>query len=81
MERLIGKLGLSGAVRGKRRRTPTPDTVAQRSADLVERDFNAPAPNRLWVADLTYAGTWSGFALRALHHRRLHTLHRRLPSA
>ncbi len=29
--------------------------------DLVDRIFSAPAPNRLWVADLTYVATWSGF--------------------
>lgn len=33
-----------------------------RPADLVERRFAASAPNRLWVADLTYVRTWSGFA-------------------
>jgi transposase InsO family protein len=30
--------------------------------DVVERDFTAPAPNRLWVADITYVGTWAGMA-------------------
>ena len=38
-----------------------PDETAQRPTDLVERDFTAPAPNRLWVADLTYVRTWAGF--------------------
>ncbi len=33
----------------------------QRPADLVKRDFTAPAPNRLWVAGLTYVATWAGF--------------------
>ena len=33
--------------------------------DLVQRDFRAPAPNRLWVADITYVRTWSGFAYTA----------------
>jgi putative transposase len=32
-----------------------------RPADLVERDFSATRPNQLWVADLTYVATWSGF--------------------
>jgi putative transposase len=37
------------------------DDVAERPPDLVERDFRAPSPNRLWVADITYVRTWSGF--------------------
>jgi putative transposase len=31
-------------------------------ADLVDRHFTANKPNRLWVADITYVLTWSGFA-------------------
>jgi putative transposase len=60
--RLMGELGIAGVVRGKPRRTTTPAEAAERPADLVERDFSAPAPNRLWVADLTYVATWAGFA-------------------
>jgi putative transposase len=59
--RLMGELGLEGVRRGKPRRTTTPDTAADRPADLVERDFSASRPNQLWVADLTYVATWSGF--------------------
>jgi putative transposase len=62
VERLMRELGLSGAVRGKTRRTTVPDESAPGPADLVERNFRAPLPNRLWVADLTYVRTWSGFA-------------------
>jgi putative transposase len=62
VERLMRTLGIQGAVRGKTRRTTTPAEVATRPTDLVERRFAAPAPNRLWVADLTYVRTWSGFA-------------------
>jgi putative transposase len=61
VERLMRQLGLAGAVRGRVRRTTVPGEVATRPGDLVERDFTAPAPNRLWVADLTYVATWSGF--------------------
>lgn len=44
------------------KRTTTPvERVAGRPADLVDRDFTAAQPNRLWVADLTYVRTWSGF--------------------
>jgi putative transposase len=62
VERLMAELGLSGAVRGKARRTTIADPSAARPADLVQRQFGPPAPNRLWVADLTYVSTWSGFA-------------------
>ena len=55
-------MGLCGAVRGKASRTTVPDGTAELPADLVERNFSAPVPNRLWVADLTYVRTWSGFA-------------------
>jgi putative transposase len=61
VERLMGELGLAGVRRGKSRRTTTPEPTAARPADLVERDFSASRPNRLWVADLTYVATWSGF--------------------
>jgi putative transposase len=66
VERLMRELGLHGAVRGKTRRTTTPDATAPRPADLVERDFSAQRPNQLWVADLTYVATWSGFVYVAL---------------
>lgn len=59
--RLMRDLGLEGAVRGKRRRTTIPDQTGERPTDLVDRNFSAEAPNRLWVADLTYVSTWSGF--------------------
>ncbi|MCH7510974.1 MAG: IS3 family transposase [Chloroflexi bacterium] len=62
VERLMRELSLSGVVRGKVKRTTVADESAPRPADLVERDFQAPAPNRLWVADLTSVRTWSGFA-------------------
>jgi len=61
VERLMATLGLRGAVRGKTRRTTIGDEHAPRPADLVERDFSASRPNQLWVADLTYVVTWSGF--------------------
>ena len=61
VERLMRALSLSGVVRGKPRRTTLPDEHAPRPADLVERDFRATTPNRLWVADLTYVRTSSGF--------------------
>ncbi|HEY8766508.1 MAG TPA: IS3 family transposase [Dehalococcoidia bacterium] len=62
LERLMRELGLAGVVRGRHHRTTVSDEVSPRPADLVERDFRAAIPNRLWVADLTYVRTWSGFA-------------------
>jgi putative transposase len=61
VERLMRQQGLTGAVRGKPKRTTVTDDAAERPRDLVDRQFNAEAPNRLWVADLTYVRTWSGF--------------------
>jgi putative transposase len=66
VERLMAELGLTGAVRGKVKRTTIADPAAAHPADLVQRRFRPPAPNRLWVADLTYVSTWSGFAYVAL---------------
>jgi putative transposase len=60
VERLMRQAGLVGVVRGRAWRTTIPDDGADRPTDLVERDFTAAAPNRLWVADFTYVATWSG---------------------
>lgn len=62
VERLMTQHGLTGAIRGRPRRTTIVDAAAARPPDLVSRQFAPPAPNRLWVADLTYVSTWSGFA-------------------
>ena len=62
VERLRRDMGLSGAVRGKKCKTTVPDESARRPTDLVNRDFNATAPNQLWVADLSYVTIWSGFS-------------------
>lgn len=63
--RLMHALGLTGAVRGKTRRTTVASELSPRPADLVDRVFAAPEPNRLWVADITYVSTWSGFVYTA----------------
>jgi putative transposase len=63
--RLMAELELMGAVRGRTWRTTIPSSVASRPADLVDRDFTATAPNRLWVADLTYVSTWPGVVYTA----------------
>jgi putative transposase len=62
IERLMRQRGLSGARRGKAFRiTTVSDERQHRPADLVDRQFHAPAPNRLWVADLTYVKTHTGW--------------------
>src|SRR5207237_3468229 len=62
VERLMRQLGLQGVVRGKKSvRTTVADEAADRPADLVARQFRAVAPNRLWVADLTYVKTHAGW--------------------
>ncbi len=58
--RLMTELNLFGVVRGKTPRTTIPALTEARPADLVERVFEAAAPNLLWVADLTYVATWAG---------------------
>jgi putative transposase len=60
VERLMRRLGLAGALRGKTVRTTIQDRDGVRAADLVKRQFTAGAPNRLWVADFTYVATWAG---------------------
>jgi len=57
----MGELGITGVRRGKATWTTFPAVAAARPGDLVDRQFCASAPNRLWVADLTYVATWSGF--------------------
>ena len=56
------QMGLQDATRGPRFKVTTiADEAAPRPADLVERNFTAHQPNQLWVADLTYVASWSGF--------------------
>ena len=62
IERLMADMGLQGCRRGRVFiRTTEGDDRLDRPADLVSREFRAPAPNRLWVADLTYVKTHSGW--------------------
>ena len=61
VERLMGREGLEGVRRGKRCITTIPDDIADKPLDLVQRQFKALRPNQLWVADITYVATWSGF--------------------
>ena len=59
--RLMSEMGLRGVIRGKPVRTTISDKAAPCPLDHVNRQFHAPAPNRLWVSDFTYVATWAGF--------------------
>ena len=61
VERLMKRLGLQGARRGKVVRTTMPDTSVPCPLDRVNRQFNAERPNQLWVSDFTYVSTWQGW--------------------
>jgi len=56
-------------VRGKPVRTTVSDKAAPCRKNKVNRQFQAPRPNALWVSDFTYVATWAGFVLRRLRHR------------
>jgi len=61
VQRLMREAGIRGAKRrGKPWRTTTPDPDAARRPDLVERNFTATGPDRLWVADMTHLRSWQG---------------------
>ena len=55
------EMGLQGVIRGKPIRTTVSGKAAPCPLDKVNRQFHAPAPNRLWVSDFTYVATWAGF--------------------
>ena len=59
--RLMRDMGLRGAIRGKPLRTTISDKAAPSPLDHVNRQFQALAPDRLWLADFTYVATWAGF--------------------
>jgi transposase InsO family protein len=61
VERLMRRLGIQGARRGKSMRTTVPDTSAPCPLDHVNRQFKADRPNQLWVSDFTYVSTWQGW--------------------
>lgn len=66
VERLMRTNGLVGVRRGHGPTVTTrPDPAASRPEDLVNRDFQASAPNQLWVVDFTYVPTWSGTVFTA----------------
>ena len=64
VERLMRQAGLAGVVRGKVKKTTIAGT-GPRPEDKVKRRFEPASPNQLWVADITYVSTWSGWAYTA----------------
>jgi len=64
--RVMGTQGLRGVCRRKGWRTTVRDQRARPAPDLVDRDFSASEPNQLWVADVTYVPTWTGFVFLAV---------------
>ena len=63
--RLMSEMGLAGAVRGKPVKTTTSNPATPCPEDRVNRQFNAPRPNALWLSDFTYVATWAGVRHRS----------------
>jgi putative transposase len=61
VERLMGQAGLEGIPVPRKARTTVRVEGVRCAPDLVERDFSAIAPDRLWCADFTYLLTWEGW--------------------
>lgn len=76
VERLMRELGISGVVRGGRKKPADTGERQTRPADLVDRHFRRFRTDQLWVADFTYVWTWTGWAYVAFvfdaHSRRIH---------
>lgn len=66
IERLMKAAGIAGVSRRKAARTTFRDQRVRPACDLVDRNFYADAPDRLWVADITYVPTWVGFLYLAV---------------
>jgi len=66
VQRLMGMHGIQGVSRRKGCRTTRRDRDARPAPDLVERNFTAGGPDQLWVADITYVPTWTGFLFVAV---------------
>ena len=64
--RLMRESGLVGVSRRRGTRTTRSDRSHRAAPDRVERQFRADAPDRLWVADVTYVPTWNGFVYLAI---------------
>ena len=67
--RLMHRMGLEGVVRGKAAKTTIGDRATPCPADRVNRRFQTPRPNALWVSDFTYVASWAGFVYVAFARR------------
>lgn len=65
VHRLMRTEGLRGISRAKGPRTTIPGRGPDTRPDLLDRDFQAPAPDRVWVADITYCWTFAGWVYAA----------------
>ena len=72
VERLMKEMGLQGVIRGKPLRTTFSNKAAPCPLDHVNRQFHAPAPNRLGVSDFTYVSTWTGMVYVAFSGKTIH---------
>ena len=61
VDRAMRLLGLSGVRRDTKVRTTIPAKDGKRAGDLLDRDFTAPAPNRVWITDFSYCRSWAGW--------------------
>ncbi len=66
VDRLMREEGMNGLTRGRKTRTTIPGKDGRRAGDLLNRDFTALAPNRVWVTDFTYVPVYAGFVYVAL---------------
>ncbi|WP_396278649.1 DDE-type integrase/transposase/recombinase [Glutamicibacter creatinolyticus] len=66
VDRLMRDEGMNGLIRGRKTRTTIPGKDGRRAGDLLNRNFSASAPNRIWVTDFTYVPVYSGFVYVAL---------------
>jgi putative transposase len=75
VERLMRQAGLSALIAKKYKNTTVRVPGVRIAEDLVDRNFAAGAPNRCWVADITYLRTWEGWlylvAVQDLYSRRI----------
>jgi putative transposase len=66
LARLMRERHIHGVSRRKGFKTTVRSVDARAAPDLVDRNFSADAPDKLWVADITYVPTWSGFLFLAI---------------
>jgi putative transposase len=64
--RLMRSAGLRGSTLRRYVVTTRSDPQAHQEVDLVKRQFYSDGPDRLWVADITFVPTWSGFLYLAM---------------